>query len=225
MQTKNYNAYRITHKNGSIEEINAESLVEALNNMEVSEEYSPVVQTFMQKEGIRTLIENLPEEIPFTSVVSENAGGSIATPLSGTVHAGDMLSFKAIPAKNYEFVNWKCNGEVISEDAEFVYTMKELKGEASAIFMATFALADVNWVTAVEPEQATAQGVIAFPMSGSTPANANAQFLAVEATGYTFNHWERNGESVGTNKLLSVTVTPLADNETEAVYKAVFTAE
>jgi hypothetical protein len=167
----------------------------------------------------------LPEEIPFTSVVSEGAGGSIATPVSGTIHAGDSIAFKAIPARNYAFVNWKCNGEVISEEAEFVYTMKELKGEASAVFLATFRPADVSWTTSVEPSEATSAGVIAFPPSGVSSANASAQMLAVEADGYVFDHWERNGESIGTNKMLTVIVAPLAEGEDEAVYKAVFEAE
>lgn len=222
MQTKSLNSYRITHKNGNIEEINAENLVQALENMEVSEEYSPVLQTYMQEEGIRTIVEDVPSEFPFTSVVAEGSGGSIATPLSGTVHVGDQLSFKAIPADNYTFVNWKMNGTVISEEASFVYTMPELNDEASAVFTATFALSPVAWTTAVSPSEASSAGVIAFPTSGTTEANASAEFLAVEATGYTFDHWERNGESLGTNKLLSTTVTPLADGEDSAVYTAVF---
>lgn len=222
MQTKSLNSYRITHKNGSIEEINAENLVQALENMEIAEDYSPVLQTYMQEEGIRTLVNDMPAEFPFTSVVAEGAGGSIATPLSGTVHVGDQLAFKAIPARNYVFVNWKMNGAIISEEADFVYTMPSLNGEASAIFTATFRLADVAWTTAVSPSEASSAGVIAFPTSGTTSANGSAEFLAVEAEGYTFDHWERNGESLGTNKLLSTTVTPLAEGEDSAVYTAVF---
>lgn len=37
MQTKIYNAYKITHKNGSVEDINALDLVQALENMEIPE--------------------------------------------------------------------------------------------------------------------------------------------------------------------------------------------
>lgn len=223
MQSKLYNTYRITHKNGSVEEINAENLLEALKSLEIDESYSPVIQTYMQAEGIKTLIADIPSEIPFTSVVSENAGGSIATPVSGVVHVGDKLAFKAIPARNYEFVSWKCNGELISNEAEFVYTMKELQGEASAVFTATFRLADVAWTSTVSPEGAGTAGALAFPVSGEVEANANLSLIAVEAEGYTFNHWERNGESIGTNKILSTTVTPLTEGEVSAVYTAVFT--
>lgn len=225
MQTKLYNSYRITHKNGSVETINAETLIEALKNMGIDEITSPVLQTFMEAEGIRTLVADMPAEIPFTSVVNDNAGGSIATPLSGTVHVGDQLSFKAVPARNYVFKNWKLNDAVVSEDAEFVYIFKDLNGDASAVFKATFEPAPVAWTTAVSPAEATSDGAVAFPPSGTTPANGTVSAIAVTSEHYTFSHWERNGVSVGTNKILSAEATPLAEGEESAVYTAVFTAE
>ena len=63
MQTKVFNAYRITHENGSIEDINALDLVQALENMETTETESPVTQTFLVKKGIRTLVEDEPEKL------------------------------------------------------------------------------------------------------------------------------------------------------------------
>ena len=225
MQTKLLNAYRITHKNGSVENINAENLVEALNNMEIDESYSPVLQTYMTEEGIRTLVADLPEVVPFTAVVNDEAGGSIATPVSGNVHAGDQLSFKAIPARNYVFKNWKLNDKVISEDADFVFTFPELNGEASAVFKATFELAPVTWTTEVYPPEATGDGAVTFPASGVTPASGTVSAIAVDSEHYTFDHWERNGVSVGTNKILSAEAEEPAEGETSVIYKAVFTEE
>lgn len=223
MQTKLYNSYRITHKNGSVETINAETLIEALKNMGIDEITSPVLQTYMEAEGIRTLVADMPAEIPFTSVVNDEAGGSIATPLSGTVHAGDQLSFKAVPARNYVFKNWKMNDVIISENAEFVYTFPELNGDASAVFKATFEKAPVEWVTAVNPPEATADGAFTFPSNGVTPADGTVSAVAVASEHYTFDHWERNGVSVGTNKILSAKADEPAEGEAEVVYTAVFT--
>lgn len=223
MQTKIYNSYKITHKNGSVEVINAENLTKALENMEIDESYSPVLQTYMQEEGVRTLVSDMPEEVPFTCVVAEGSGGSIATPLSGHVHAGDQLSFKAIPADNYIFVNWKMNGSVISTEEAFVYTMPKLHGEASLVFTATFRLAPVAWTSVVSPSEATGAGCVAFPGSGTSEVGSTLSLIAVEAEGYTFDHWERNGTSLGTNKIMEAEVTPLASGETAAVYTAVFT--
>lgn len=223
MQSKLYNSYRITHKSGAVEEINAVNLVEALNSMSIKEEFDPVLQTYMQAQGIRTLVNDLPEEVPFTSVVNDTAGGSIATPLSGTVHAGDQLSFKAIPARNYVFKNWKMNDVVVSESAEFVYTFPELHGEASAVFKATFEPAPVEWTTAVSPAEATGDGAMAFPPSGVTPADGTVSAIAVNSEHYTFSHWERNGVNVGDNKVLSAEAEEPAEGETEVIYTAVYT--
>ena len=225
MQTKSYNQYKITHKNGEAETINAESLIEALKNMTISEEHSPVLQTYMEEEGIRTLVADAPAEVPFTAVVAEGSGGSIATPLSGTVHVGDKVAFKAIPARNYVFKNWKLNDVVISEEAEFLCTFPDLHGEASAVFKATFELAPVNWTTTVSPAEATSDGAMTFPPSGSTPANGSASAIAINSEHYVFDHWERNGVNVGTNKVLSAECTPPAEGEESVVYTAVFTNE
>lgn len=226
MQTKIYNAYRITHKNGSVEDINALDLVQALENMETPDTESKVLQAFLVKENVRTLVEDEPGEILFSAVVAEGAGGSIATPASGKIHIGDMLNFKAIPARTYTFVNWKLNGEVISTEAELNFTMPDLgAGIDTAVFTATFKLADVEWTSAVVPEGASGAGCIAFPGSGITPANGNLQLLAVPGEGYVFDHWERNGVTITDNKLASVEVRPLAETETACVYTAVFTEE
>ena len=225
MQTRELNSYQITHKNGNVENINAETLVDALQNMEVTEEYSPVIQTYLKEEGVRTLVADVPAEIIFSAVVAEGGGGSIATPSSGKIHVGDQLAFKAIPAKNYVFVSWSLNGQVISNEADMLYTMPELPaGMTSAVFTASFALAPVNWTTAVNPPEATGDGAVAFPPSGVTPANGTVSAIAVNSANYTFDHWERNGQSVGTNNILEAEATPLAEGETACIYTAVFIA-
>ena len=226
MQAKVFNAYRITHENGSIEDINALNLVQALENMETPETESSVTQTFLVKKNIRTLVEDEPTEILFNAIVAENGGGSIATPATGKIHVGDMIQLKAIPARNYEFVSWKLSGTEISTEATLNFTMPKLSDNLdTAVFTATFKLSNVAWTSAVEPAEASSAGCIAFPTSGTTEANAEAEFLAVAKDGFTFDHWEVNGESVSTNELLQTTVTPLAEGENTRVYTAVFVAE
>lgn len=226
MQSKIVNAYRITHKNGKIEDINATSLVQALENMEVPESESAIIQTFLIKEGVRTLIEEEPTEVTFTAIVAENGGGSIATPATGRIHVGDMVQMKAVPARGYEFVSWSLNGEEISKDATINLVMPEpLEGIDTAVFTATFKLSDVSWRTEVEPSEASTAGCVSFPASGVSEANTEASFIAVAKGGFTFDHWELNGESISTNELLTTTVTPLSDDESERVYKAVFISE
>lgn len=222
MQSKNYNAYRITHKDGSIEDINAVDLIQALENMDVQETESKVIQAFLVKENVRTLVADEPTEILF-NIVTEGGVGSIATPMTGRIHVGDQIQLKAIPERNYEFVAWKLNGEIISTEKTFLLTMPELPaGIDTAVFTAIFDLADVSWTSKVMPEEASGAGCIAFPLSGKAKANSELQLLAVEANGYEFDHWERNGAEITTNKIATTEVSPLAEGETGAVYVAVF---
>lgn len=222
MQIKKLNAYRITHKDGTIERINAENLIQALENTEKTDLQSPVIQTFMIKEGVDTVMEELPPEILFSAIIT-GGEGSLATPESGKIHVGDMIALKAVPARNYAFESWTRNGVVISNEASFVYEMTPLApNEDTAVFSANFVSAPVEWTTAVSPEGATGAGCVAFPESGTSEANAELSLIAVEKGNFTFSHWERNGETVGTNPILDTTVTPLAEGEESAVYTAVF---
>lgn len=225
MQTKVYNTYRITHKNGSVEDINALDMVQALENTDIPSSESEVVQSYLVRENVRTLVEDATQEILFSSVVATGGGGSIATPASGKVHAGDEIAFRAIADRGYRFVSWQVNGEVISNDAELAYTMPTFpSGVNTVVFTATFELAPVSWKTEVEPAQATGDGCLAFPSSGTSNANTVSEFLAVAKTGWTFSHWDVNGDTSVTSEILSTEVKPLAEGETERVYKAVFTA-
>lgn len=225
MQYKNLATYRLTHYNGVAENINAGSMEEALQNMTVPEENSAVVSASRLTEPIRTVVPDLPKEISIqaNAFLEDNTPSDIntATPSSGSVHAGDEIALKAIPARNYEFVEWKLNGEVISDQASLMYTIPDMDVDL-AVFTAIFRLADVSWKTEVTPPEATGAGCLAFPSAGTGKAEAETQFLAVAKTGYVFKHWERNGEELGTNELLETTLDPPAEDETEVIYTAVF---
>ena len=227
MQYKNYNTYTITHKNAATERINAENAAQAIANMQIGDTAeNPVTRLLMSTPmAVRTVLEDMPAEITFTAVVAgDEGGGSIATPAQGVVHVGDEMQLTAVPARNWQFVNWKRNDVVISTEASFLYTMEALEeGEDFAAFTATFELSPVNWSTEIEPPEATGDGCIAFPTNGTTQANTSQEFLAVPKTGWVFDHWERNGTELGTNELLQVEqLAPAADNEYLVVYKAVF---
>lgn len=222
MLTKNYSTYRILYKNGFMEEVNAENIEQAIRNKSVAEEISPVLQITLQAENIPTFVEDMPAEIPFIATVL-NGGGSIATPASGTVHVGDVISLNAIPDRNYEFVSWKRNDKIISEDPLFSYTMEALEeGETTVAFTASFKLKDITFTTDVLPADAKAAGCLSYPTSMTVAANSAYQLLAVEGQGYTFSHWERNGTVLTTDKMATVTVSPLASDELSVKYNAVF---
>ena len=221
MQIKKLATYRLTHFNGESEVINAESMEQALKYTEIPETESAIISAVRTAFDINTLVNEDPREMIMT-VTTSQGGASIATPASATVHVGDIITLKAIPARNYRLKEWQRNNEVISTDATFAYTIPDVEDEAIVI-VAVFEAAAINWTTSVKPEEATGEGCLAFPASGTTEANANLELLAVAKGTYTFDHWERNGVSIGTNELLQTTATPLAESEDKAVYTAVFT--
>lgn len=221
MQIKKLATYRLTHFNGESEAINAESMEQALKYTEIPEAESAIISAVRTAFDINTLVNEDPREMIMT-VTTSQGGASIATPASATVHVGDIITLKAIPARNYRLKEWQRNNEVISTDATFAYTIPDVEDEAIVI-VAVFEAAAINWTTSVEPKEATGEGCLAFPASGTTEANADLELLAVAKGTYTFDHWERNGVSIGTNELLQTTATPLAEGEDKAVYTAVFT--
>ena len=223
MQKIILNQYRLTHKNGAVETVSARSMSEAIASMETSEEVSILNQADMIAENVSTYVPSLPEEIPFEISV-DGGNGSIATPASGTIHAGDEIALKAVPASGYMLAGWYRSGRLISTEASFVYTMEPLAdGEHSAHITAQFAAAPVEWESGVSPDGAGTAGCQAFPGSGTASAFSEFSLIAVAETGWTFDHWERGGAEIGTNKVLTTELQPLAAGEAKAVYTAVFT--
>lgn len=222
MQSKIYNAYKITHKNGTVEDINALDMVQALENMEVPETESKAVQIFLVKENVRTLIEDEKEEILFTAVVA-GGGGSIATPSQGKIHDGDQIALKAIPSKGYVFVSWSLNDVVISTEESLLYTMPKIEKGIDAVFTATFKDAPVKWVTQASPKEA-ASTTIVFPEGGTGNVGDDVSAIAISGSTYKFSHWERGGETLGTNQILSAGLTPVSPEEELSGGEVVFTA-
>lgn len=225
MLSKSYNSYQITHKNNVTEKINASSLVEALENMEVAENLSPVLQTLLVEENVRTLVSEMPAEVTFSSVVSGGSEGNIATPGTGTCHVGDTISLRAVPAKGNTFVCWKVNGVVLSNSASVIYEIPELEnGITTLSFVAEFALSPVEWSAEVSDPEATTAGCLVFPASGTTLVGSKVELIAVAKGDYTFSHWLKNGVDTGlTNEILDYTMVSLGENENECVFTAVFT--
>ena len=83
--------------------------------------------------------------------------------------------------------------------------------------------APVNWVAQAYPEGAVEAGCLAFPTNGTAEAGSNLKLIEVAKTGFTFDHWEdNNGNNLGTEEILDITVAPLADGEASREYKAIF---
>jgi hypothetical protein len=83
--------------------------------------------------------------------------------------------------------------------------------------------APVNWVAQAYPAEAVEAGCLAFPTNGTSEAGSNLKLIEVAKAGFTFDHWEdNNGNNLGIEEILDITVTPLADGEASREYKAIF---
>ena len=84
--------------------------------------------------------------------------------------------------------------------------------------------APINWKTVVLPVEAgtATPACFTFPSSGTTEIGSVASMVAVAKGNYHFDHWETDGQSVGTEDILNYTMTALAEGATERIFTAVF---
>ena len=126
-------------------------------------------------------------------------GGSVTG--TGTYNHGASATLTAIPATGYSFVNWTKNGNPVSTDASYSFTVTE-----AATFVANFSQ-NSYMITATANPAAGGSVNGAGPYTHGTTAN----LVATANPGYTFTNWTKNGTVVSTNANYSFTVTEAAD--------------
>jgi len=217
MEPRKLNMYRLSHKGGQVDTVGAQSMIDALRVADETE--SPVVQAFMLSEGID--VAPTPLEVLLRVDVAE-AGTGTASPATAQVHEGDRITLTAFPAAGHVFDGWKLNGEVVSNESEWLFTVPELlPGEDTLVVTAAFSLADISWTTEVSPAGAVSAGCVAFPSSGTVSAGGDISCIASDGDGWSFDHWETGGQTLSGERILE-TEAPLAGTP---VYTAVFTED
>lgn len=106
---------------------------------------------------------------------------------SGTYVPGETIALQAAPNAGYLFQNWTLNGQAISSNPNFSYTMPNANTNLKANFTA-------------KSYQLTLQSL---PANGGSTSGAGfydfgqmVQVNAVPSTGYQFTNWTKNGEVV-----------------------------
>ncbi len=132
----------------------------------------------------------------YTVSVSANpaAGGTVTG--GGTFSQGQSCTVSATPATGYTFTNWTENGNVVSTNANYTFTVN-----ANHTLVANFT---ANTYTV---------GVSANPTNGGTATGGgtfthgqSCTVTATPASGYTFTNWTENGNVVSTNTSYTFTV-------------------
>ena len=130
-----------------------------------------------------------------TASVSPANTGTVSG--AGTYTHGTSCTLTATPATGYHFVNWTKNGQAVSTDAAYTFTVTE-----AGAYVANFAINTYAITATVAPANTgTVSG------AGTYNHGASCTLTATAATGYHFVNWTKNGVQVSTNAAYTFTVT------------------
>ena len=116
---------------------------------------------------------------------------------AGTYNHGASCTLTATPATGYHFVNWTKNGQAVSTNANYTFTVTE-----AGAYVANFAINTYAITTSVAPANTgTVTG------AGTYNHGASCTLTATANTGYHFVNWTKNGQAVSTNATYTFTVT------------------
>ena len=146
--------------------------------------------------GNRTLVANFtPQQYTITATADPVNGGNVTG--GGTFNYGNSCTLSATPATGYNFVRWTKNGQQVSTNATYTFSVTE-----SAAFVAQFQL------------QSCAIFVSAYPVEGGTTTGGGSYLygdnITVTATaneGYNFISWVEGDNVVSAEANYSFTVT------------------
>ncbi|MBO4574173.1 MAG: choice-of-anchor J domain-containing protein [Bacteroidales bacterium] len=130
-----------------------------------------------------------------TATANPAAGGVITG--AGLYEQGTSCTLTATPNTGYTFVNWTCNGNVVSSNTSYSFTVTN-----DATYVANFTPNNYNITVTANP---TAGGTVTG--AGTYIHGATATLTATANTGYTFVNWTKNGAMVSTNPNYTFTVT------------------
>lgn len=140
----------------------------------------------------------LPEGVYQISVSASTAeGGTVSG--GGVASEGMTLTVSANVADGYDFVGWRENGEVVSTDNPYTFTVT-----GNRALTAAFAFAATMYTVTATIDPAGAGAVTG---AGQYQEGATATITATPAEGYTFSGWAENGATVSTDESYTFTVT------------------
>ncbi len=139
--------------------------------------------------GNRTLVANFVQTYAITAVAG--VGGSVSG--SGTYNNGATATVVATPDNDYVFSNWTENGQVVSNNASYSFTVNGAR-TLTANFLPKYSVS-----------------LIADPAAGGTVSGAgsfaqgsNVTVTATANAGYTFVNWTEGGVGVSSNSTYTI---------------------
>ncbi|WP_339812931.1 M6 family metalloprotease domain-containing protein [uncultured Imperialibacter sp.] len=144
----------------------------------------------------RTLVANFQIQSFVITAVGDFTDGVNVTG-GGTYNFGETVSLLAIPGIGYDFVNWKEDGEIVSELTSMSFLAKANRDLIAHFQPQTYEI------------QATPNIAGAGEISGAGAYSylASAEVTATPSAGYSFVNWTENGQTRSSNVTFGFTVT------------------
>ena len=147
-------------------------------------------------EGARTLVANFTlNSYTIAATANPSAGGTVRG--AGEYDFGASCTLTATANTGYTFTNWTENGNVVSTNANYTFTVS-----GNRTLVANFTLNTYTITATCNPaEGGTVSGAGEYNHGESCTLTATAN------NGYTFVNWKENGSVVSTNASYTFTVT------------------
>ena len=152
--------------------------------------------------GNRTLVANfqaLPQNYTISVSANPTNGGTVTG--GGTYQQGQSCTVHATANTGYTFTNWTENGNVVSTNANYTFTVN-----SNRTLVANFTLQQFTITALVDPSQ-WAGGVEG---DGVYTYGQSCTLTATPTVPYIFVNWTKNGIQVSTNATYTFTVTESA---------------
>ena len=144
----------------------------------------------------RTLVANFTENTYTITVSANPSNGGTATG-GGTFTYGQNCTVTATANTGYTFTNWTENGNVVSNNADYTFTVEGNRNLVANFTAITYTIT----VSANPSNSGTTSG------GGTYTHGQSCTVIATSADGYTFMNWTENGSVVSTDANYSFIVT------------------
>ena len=144
----------------------------------------------------RTLVANFTENTYTITISANPSNGGTATG-GGTFTYGQNCTVTATANTGYTFTNWTENGNVVSNNADYTFTVEGNRNLVANFTAITYTIT----VSANPSNSGTTSG------GGTYTHGQSCTVIATSADGYTFMNWTENGSVVSTDANYSFIVT------------------
>ena len=130
--------------------------------------------------------QSAPTQYTITVNANNNAWGTVSG--GGQYNAGATCTLHATPASGYQFDSWKKNGNVVSTNPNYSFTVTE-----NATYTAYFSQTPVTYYTITTNVTPSGSGTVTG--GGTYPAGSTVTLEAIPNNGYAFSQWQDGSTS------------------------------